>query len=163
VTLLPRWNKLVQRKSLTHFSRDHRQRNSLHACSESNFWGIYELVLIGMSAIHQYYSWSTLNLTGPMLRRLANQHNIMPEFLKLLRVFRWKLRMLTQVMLRHFSPVRLKSRYVRYWILLSQMMTISDVSRIRLHDEVCRAYWTHGLRAMDYAAVRSLSLLRHCW
>lgn len=45
-----------------------------------------------MSAIHQYYSWSTLNLTGPMLRRLAKQHNIMPEFLKMLRVFRWKLR-----------------------------------------------------------------------
>lgn len=44
------------------------------------------------SAIHQYYPWSTLNLTGPMLHRLAKQHNIMPEFLKILRVFRWKLR-----------------------------------------------------------------------
>ena len=44
------------------------------------------------SAIHQYYPWSTLNLTGPMLHRIAKEHNIMPEFLKILRVFRWKLR-----------------------------------------------------------------------
>ena len=53
---------------------------------------MFELVLMVMSAIHQYYSWSTLNLTGPMLFRLAKEHNVMPEFSKMLRVFRWKLR-----------------------------------------------------------------------